>query len=510
MNQQLIPRPLLSRRQFLRRLGIATGAAASLSIVHRLRAADPAPAKQLDVLILGAGLAGLCAAYELERKGHSVTLLEAEKTHIGGRARTLRFEEGLYGEAGAMRVPEVHTITRHYLAELAVPLRKFIHSNPEAYYYLRGRRVRVKDVKKLYDLFQLTDAEKAQHPDDWWTKAFTNPVNALTAAEKKDLCADRPSTDAVRKLDALTVQDLIDRAQLSKEAADLLSITSGQEQELWTGASETLREELLEYWSKGFDEIVGGTDRFPAAFADKLKSKPRMGCLVTTIWQDGARKRAGAIYREEGVEKRAEADLVICTLPLPILSRLQLDPAFSGAKMRAIRQVNYDSATKVLAVCNRRFWETDDGIFGGGTYADLPTGTTYYPADNAEKRDGKISAGPGVLLASYSWGQNARRLAALDPKTQEEVVLGQLARIHPQLAQDKIVRRTAAWSWDSHPNSAGAFAWYLPNQFETLHQAIMEPEGRIILAGEHASLTHTWMQGALESGVRAVEWAVRM
>jgi monoamine oxidase len=81
--------------------------------------------------------------------------------------------------------------------------------------------------------------------------------------------------------------------------------------------------------------------------------------------------------------QRAEGDYVLCTLPFPVLSRIQTAPAFSGPKQRAIRQLNYDSSTKVLAVTKRRFWETDDGIFGGGTYTDLPTGTTYYPADNA-------------------------------------------------------------------------------------------------------------------------------
>src|SRR5262245_33236092 len=94
----------LTRRQFLRRLGIATGATLGLAPLHDLRVIAQ-PARPIHVVVVGAGLAGLCAALELERRGHSCTILEAETTHIGGRVRTLRFETGLYGEAGAMRVP---------------------------------------------------------------------------------------------------------------------------------------------------------------------------------------------------------------------------------------------------------------------------------------------------------------------------------------------------------------------------------------------------------------------
>ena len=86
------------------------------------------------------GLAGLCAAFELEQRGHRVTMLEADQRHIGGRTRTLRFGDGLYGEAGAMRIPTRHEITRHYVREFGLPLRKFVLSNPKAYYFLRGER----------------------------------------------------------------------------------------------------------------------------------------------------------------------------------------------------------------------------------------------------------------------------------------------------------------------------------------------------------------------------------
>ena len=129
-----------------------------------------------------------------------------------------------------------------------------------------------------------------------------------------------------------------------------------------------------------------------------------MGARVVRIEQDAALGKAAAIYtRGSGHEVRVEGDALVCAVPLGVLSTIEVAPGLSGPKRRAIRQVTYQSSTKVLARTARRFWEADEGIYGGGTYTDLPIGISYYPADNAEARDPAISAGPGVLLASYTW-----------------------------------------------------------------------------------------------------------
>ncbi len=265
-----------------------------------------------------------------------------------------------------------------------------------------------------------------------------------------------------------------------------------------------MREEHVAVWTQGFDEIVGGSDRLPAALAAKLRSKVRTGCEVIRLEQDPLRRKAAAVYREAGRLRRVEGDVLLCTLPFPVLSRVEVVPEFSGAKRRAIRELSYDSATKILAATAGRFWEQDDHIYGGGTFTDLPTGTTWYPADNATARDPRVSAAPAVFLASYNWGQAARRWASMPHGERSQVALRHLARVHPQLSNAGLVSRTASWSWDTHPWSGGAFAWFLPGQHSALHRHVVAPEGRIYFAGEHASLTHTWMQGALESALVAV------
>jgi monoamine oxidase len=490
------------RRDFLRSLFALTGASAAAAALPAL-AQVPATSKPLHVVIVGAGLAGLVSAYELEKRGHRVTILEADARHVGGRVRTLRFGNGRYGEAGAMRIPTRHQLTRHYVGEFALPLRKFVLSNPQAYYFMRGERHRIADVAEVAKLYKLTDAERSKTPDDLWADSVGKAIATLDDGDRKDLVADSLSTPRVRAFDQKTLQQLCEDAGLSDEAIEFMAVAGGSETILPTAATETLREEMLEVWSQGFDEIVGGTDTLASAFAARLRSKPKLGCEVVRLTQSADGTRAGAIYRQAGNPRKVEGDYLLCTLPCPVLSRMRVEPEFTGRKWRAVRELAYDSSTKVLAVTSRRFWEADDGIFGGGTFTDLPIATAYYPSDNAEARDPRVTRGPGVLLASYSWGQPARRLASLSHRLRTAKVIEHLSRVHPQLATPGMVRQTASWSWDNHPFSSGAFAWFNAGQHSALYRDLITPEGRIHFAGEHASLTHTWMQGALESGLRA-------
>jgi monoamine oxidase len=492
-----------SRRQFLRRAGYAVAATTLTPLDHWY--ASPAQNQKLRVIIVGAGLSGLCCAYELERLGHEVVLLEAETSHVGGRVRTARLENGQYGELGAMRIPAVHDLTRHYIKLFGLPLRKFVQSNPEGFYYLRGQRVRVKDEFQLNQLFALSPQEAGLSIFDNWNRAVLSLLESLTPEELEDLRSPVFKTAKVRALDQISLEMAFKQAGMSPEAIELLASAWGFEASLQTGVTTILREEHEAIWSGDFDEVVGGLDLLPRAFAARLRTKPRMGCIVTKIEQNSFTRKAAATFKEQGEEKRVEGDYLICTLPLGVLSRIQITPDISGPKLRAMRQITYDSSTKVLATTRQRFWESEEGIFGGGTYTDLPLGIAYYPADNAAAQDASVSAQPATLLASYTWGQQARRLAAVPHAERAQVVLENLAKVHPQLQQPGMVLQTASMAWDNHPYSSGAFAWFSPGQHETLYQHLISPEGRLFFAGEHASLTPTWQQGALESAQRVLK-----
>lgn len=411
-----------TRRDFLRHL-----AAGALTVNLTELTGLAAPRRPLKVIIVGAGIAGLCAGYELEKRGHSVTILEADTAHVGGRVRTMRFSNGQYGELGAMRIPGNHHLTRQYIIKFGISLRPFVQYNPNAYYYAHGTRKRIREMAHM-------------------SHEFTLGMDGRSATE----------------------------------------------------------------WSQPFDEIVGGMDALATAFAARLKSGPRMGCAVTRIVQDHLNRRVSAVFDESNTsslsgtrkEGSIQGDLLLCTLPLPVLRHVQIEPALSLAKQRAMVELPYNGANKILAETERRFWEADDHIFGGGTYTDLPTELTYYPSDNAKARDQRVSAGPGVLLASYTIGRAALRYAAKSPAAAANSALDALAAVHPQLSRPGMIHKTVSWSWDNHPWSRGGFA--APGKRMDLRTVLSPPEGRIFFAGEHLSLHRTWIQGALESAQIAV------
>ena len=106
-----------------------------------------------------------------------------------------------------------------------------------------------------------------------------------------------------------------------------------------------------------------------------------------------------------------------------------------------------------------------------------------------------------MMLASYTWGQDAARWGAMDEETRIEQALEDVAKIHPWIGEEFEVG--ASHAWDDDPWARGAFALFEPEQQTNLQKDIVKSEGRVHFAGEHASLYHAWIQGALESGIRA-------
>jgi monoamine oxidase len=206
-----------------------------------------------------------------------------------------------------------------------------------------------------------------------------------------------------------------------------------------------------------------------------------------------------------------------------------IDPPLDPQKSHAVRNLGYESSTKVLLHCARRFWEMDHGIAGGASLSDQLYRAVYYPSDNAvavtepepsrarfnpmyggyvngefAPADPDVSRGPGVLLGSYTWGQDARRLGQLPVDERVEIVASQIARIHPEILEHGIVDDAASIFWDSYRWTNASFAELLPGQQTTMHDDAASPQGSLHFAGEHTSLDTGWIQGAVSSALRAV------
>ncbi|WP_291169888.1 NAD(P)/FAD-dependent oxidoreductase [Gimesia sp.] len=480
------------------RIAEKTARTATSTVPDELKKLRAMPAvKDCRVIIVGAGAAGLCAAVELESLGCDVKLLEADPSHVGGRVRTLRFSQDRYAEAGAMRIPTDHLLTRHYIHETGLKLRKFVFENKDAYFHIRGQRVRVSDKKDLQALFHLTPVEKCLGDDGIWEKEVLGLLSSLSEDEKADLYAATPTTERVRSVDAQSLWQLLAKSN-SSEAVQMIGSLWNLETSMHIGLTEHLREEEEGTWVNGFDEIVGGTDRLMTELSKRLSSPILTSHEVFAIEHNS--KRVSVYANTPDGQQCFEGDWVICTLPLGVMSRVRVTPSFSNRKRDAIRRIHYDDSTKILALTKNRFWELDDGIYGGGSTSDGLLGSTWYPSDNLTKEP-VVSKSPSVFLASYTWGQQARRMAIRSTWDETEA---ELAKLHDSLkSQPELIERTVTWSWGNYKWSSGAYAFFRPGEHTELYKALIEPEGRVVLAGEHASLTHSWIQGAFESAVRA-------
>ncbi|HEX9187480.1 MAG TPA: FAD-dependent oxidoreductase, partial [Vicinamibacteria bacterium] len=286
-------------------------------------------------------------------------------------------------------------------------------------------------------------------------------------------------------------REFLEHCRWSEGAIEAFGLLQFQEALMNSSFLELLREEVTRCYVD-LVEIAGGMDRLPNAFLPELRSRVRFGAKMIALDQDG--RSATVHYQTPAGRFRETGDHVIITVPFPVLRHVEALKPFSPAKQRAIRQLHYDAAAKILLQCRRRFWEEDEGIRGGGTVTDLPIRALYYPDHGRE-------TGRGVLLGSYTWSEDAQRWGSLAPADRVAQALENVAAIHPQVTQE--FEAGVSYMWHHDEFAGGAFALFDPGQQTQLYDAIVQPEGRIHFAGEHASRAHAWIQGAIESGLRA-------
>ena len=445
----------------------------------------PQPAKR--VIVIGAGLAGLVAAFELRRQGHEPLILEAQH-RVGGRIYTLRnFAPGLYAEAGGMRIPRAHDLTLAYCDLFGLELRPFVMGNPNGLVHIGGERMTAAEAEEHPERlpFDLADHEKGRS------------VNALWDEATKDLreMVEREGPSAweaiVAQYDKDSLREFLTAKGFSEGAIEAYGVLNFVEAELNSAVIEELREDIGKAYVD-MQEIAGGMDRLPNAFYAELADVTRFGAEVTAIDQDP--HSVTIHYQTKGGRFSVTGDYAVCTIPFSVLQTVEAIKPFSREKQRAIRQLSYSASTKILFQVRRRRWEELDDIYGGATVTDLAIRRMNYPTPDPNNPR-------GMLLASYTWGQDAARWGAMDDETRIEQALEDVAKIHPWIGEEFEVGASHAWYDD--PWARGAFALFEPEQQTHLQADIVKPEGRVYFAGEHCSLYHAWIQGALESGIRA-------
>ncbi|QUW23940.1 flavin monoamine oxidase family protein [Sporosarcina sp. Marseille-Q4063] len=453
------------------------------------------------IIVIGAGMAGMVASSLLKEAGHDVTVLEASD-RVGGRVYTVRsdFTDELYLEAGAMRIPHTHFLTLEYIKKFNLPLNPFINSTPEDILFVKG----IKSRLKIYE----------QNP-----AIFGFPValheRGKTAAELLQF-AIKPVTDLIdqnphrnwpwiiQEFDKYSMDAYLRYnpfgTRLSPGAIEMIKVILSLEGFTELSFLELLRELMILFTPDiKFYEITGGNDQLPKAFLPQLQDNIMFGLKVTKITLQNNQVTIDAIHTKILRPFQITGDFAIVTIPFSVLQFIEIEPrnSFSENKWKAIRELNYVGSTKTGIQFKNRFWEKE-GMYGGQTVTDLPIAYSQYPSTRLG------TPGPGTILASYTWGDDALIWDSMNSENRLGYTLKNLAEIHGEQVYREFVTGTS-FSWIRNPYSGGAFTMFKPEQIKELSPYISSPEGRVHFAGEHASTLHGWIQGAIESGIRVAD-----
>lgn len=516
----------LSRRSLLNLIGTSAGSAVMLNAMTALGYAaqsDFAGPLKLDgevrgasVLVLGAGLAGMTAAYELRKAGYKVQILEYndrpggrnwslyggdQYTDLAGIKQNVEFAKGLYFNPGPWRIPHSHQGLLHYCKVLNVPLESFCQVNYAAYVH----------STKAFD-------GKPQRFGEVFADFNGHVAELLAKATSQNRLGDAVTADEMDALlDALQDWGVLDK-NYEYRKSDQVSGVRGYEippggglhplpvdsdpipfkQLLTSGLWAHIREgQEIEHQAQVFQPI-GGMGMIGKAFGASLNGVIQYDCKVTKIQQDQNGVTVTYTGRAAGKpEKTAKADWCVCTIPASILSQI---PISVSAPMRnAINSLSYESAYKVGLEFKRRFWEEDDQIYGGITYTDQPISNISYPST------GYQSGGGGVLLGGYIFGDSpeAFEFSAQSAPDQVKAALSQGEKIHPQYRKE--FKSGVAVAWHRVPWTLGCSGHWTEENRKANYEKMCALDGRIVLAGEHCSRLPAWQEGAVLSALDATQ-----
>lgn len=457
------------------------------------------------ITILGAGVAGLVAAHELEELGHEVEVLEGSE-RLGGRVYTHRFGEGdtvPFVELGAMRIPTKHRHTVDYIGKLglAPKLKEFrtLFSEESAYHTTSAGFVRVRDAAKvLVDDFGALLADHDLRPETILFGAWLTAVgDAIAPAEfratlRTDFTADL--LEVVNRIDLtpFLVGEAHDHVDLHAFFAAHPEVRTS-----CTGKLNRFIDDILDETSPRLMRLEGGMDQLIDALVDRIKGDIRTDHDVRAI--DIGDESVTLTVRNGPQVQTIRCDRVLCTIPFSVLGKLTL-AGFSEEKLAIIDEVKYWSATKVAFRVREPFWERH-GITGGASFGGGRIRQTYYPPVEGDPTNG------AVLLASYTMGDDADVLGAMPEAQRHDVVLAEVGRMHPELHEPGMVveATSRAWGQCRWSDGAGVTRWGKDvAACEDERERAARPEGRLYFAGEHCSSTTAWIDGAIESALAAV------
>ena len=481
----------ISRRRFV---AVSAGAAAVATLDGCLPSAPagepPAPdAGGRPVVIVGAGIAGLTAAWRLRQAGVPVRLFEAQE-RIGGRMFSLRgaFPEGQVIELGGELIDTGHARIRALAAELGLELDDLSTDDPalaQEVWWFGGRR--------------RTDAEVVE--------AF----RPIAAAIERDLATLENDGDVTHEqpsggeaLDRMSIAEWLDARGVSGWVRTLLEV--GYTTEFGLEPEEQSALNLLTMIGTDVDDFAifgesderfhvrGGNDRITSALGARVGGAIEPGHVLESV----AARADGAYvcsFARGATTVSVVADQVLLALPFTLLRDVRLDVELPPAKRQAIAELGYGTNAKLMVAFDERLWRTRHGS-NGSSLAELPYQLTWETT--------RLQPGRAGALTNFTGGRHGERLGDGTPAEQAAAFVDALEAVYPGARAARAGMPEARFHWPSHPWTRGSYASYRPGQWTAFRGVEGAAVDDLYFAGEHCSLeAQGFMEGGCETGERA-------
>jgi len=440
------------------------------------------------VIIIGAGISGLCAAWGLRAAGFSPVVLE-RTNRAGGRIFTLRDYFGdQYVELGATRIPDQHPLPLAYARHFGLSLLEYPSARTRQIYHVRGRRFETGSAHGAdypHDLGLTAEESRfdAEHLCDYYT---ARALSVLSHPGEPEW----PPAAAREVFQGKSVHSFLGELGASPAAQEIYRAYSGSVIEMFD-ALGWLAAQRVDGSVRKLYAIAGGNDRLTGSFADSLED-----CIVRDAQVTAVRSEAGTVsveYAHNGRRERIQGDYAICTVPHRLLAEIDFSPPLSAAKRAAATAVPMGQVTRMNYQFSRRLWDRA-GARG------LVVACTTSPIERLWDLTA-VQPGTNGILVAYAECQNAEALDQLpSDEARLERGLDVIESLFPGARASFIKGLSFSWR---QPWTQGAWPVFLADQTRFIGD-FQRAEGRVFFAGDHTSLHSAWMQGALESAHFAI------
>lgn len=512
-----------TRRDLLRMIGTAGGGMAMYQAMtalgHAAETQFTGPPKLsgvrkgASVLVLGAGLAGMLAAYELTKAGYKVQVLEFQD-RPGGRNYSIRggdkvveadgttqnctFAPGNYVNPGPWRIPHHHRTLLHYCKAFGVELEPFIQMNHNAFVH------RTKAFGGKPQRYREVAVDFKGHVSELMAKALNaGALDEKLTKEDKDKLLVAMREWGVLDGNLAYTSGLKASGQRGFDKAPGGGVGGAPTASKINDLSDVLDSHVWTQMGFYFGNVMqttmfqpkGGMDMIGKGFFRQISKLVRLNTRVTAIAQDDKGVTATWEDAKTGQKGTSSADYCVCTIPATILSQIDLQV---GAPMKAaLKALPYSNSVKMGLEMKRRFWEEDYSIYGGHSFTDQAIGLISYPNYDFFKDK------PAVLLGAFASGAGGYQLAGMTPEKRIEAALAQGSVFHPAEYRKEFTSGVSL-AWSRTPWILGCCATWTEESRAAHYQNLCAMDGRIVMAGEHASYYGCWMEGALLSSLDAI------